>query len=220
MVVVVEEENLWSSYARSLTIHARIARGRPWWIGSYAWCAKKGEKEKLLFSRPPYIVAISHPRFRPVSAGRVKEEEISVRNDNEGATSYHPSSRDFFSFFLTLVLRHLLTRRGLDNSFFFTSEAREGRGIFSWMHLGGCNQAWRSFRAGNCVTSLIRWRVVNRGQCTRPTFLAGHYNARFTGVGLVCVCSCTQGCAAVHVRALHRKIPGVRIKFSSLCECS
>lgn len=88
------------------------------------------------------------------------------------------------------------------------------------MHLGGCNQAWRSFRAGNCVTSLIRWRVVNRGQCTRPTFLAGHYNARFTGVGLVCVCSCTQGCAAVHVRALHRKIPGVRIKFSSLCECS
>lgn len=61
---------------------------------------KKGEKEKLLFSRPPYIVAISHPRFRPVSAGRVKEEEISVRNDNEGATSYHPSSRDFFSFFL------------------------------------------------------------------------------------------------------------------------
>lgn len=93
----------------------------------------------------------------------------------------------------------------------------EGRGIFSWMHLGGCNQAWRSFRAGNCVTSLIRWRVVNRGQCTRPTFLAGHYNARFTGVGLVCVCSRTQGCAAVHVRALHRKIPGVRIKFSSLC---
>lgn len=59
--------------------------------------------------------------------------------------------------------------------------------------------------------------MVNRGQCTRPTFLAGHYNARFTGVGLVCVCSCTQGCAAVHVRALHRKIPGVRIKFSPLC---
>lgn len=60
------------------------------------------------------------------------------------------------------------------------------------MHLRGCNQPWRSFHAANPVTSLIRWRVVNRGQCTRPTFLAGHYNARFTGIVLVCVCSCTQ----------------------------
>lgn len=129
MVVVVEEENLWSSYARSLTIHARIARGRPWWIGSYAWCAKKGEKEKLLFSRPPYIVAISHPRFRPVSAGRVKEEEISVRNDNEGATSYHPSSRDFFSFFLRRSsCDTCYTRRLWIGLFFFFLLLRRERG--------------------------------------------------------------------------------------------
>lgn len=61
------------------------------------------------------------------------------------------------------------------------------------------------------VTSFIRWRVVNRGQCTKPAFLAGHYNARFTGSDVVCVRSCTRGPrAAVHVRALHRKIPGVR----------
>lgn len=137
--------------------------------------------------------------------------------------SYHRSW--FFSFRQIKLLRHSLTCKIWSIGLFFflfapeggRGEGEKGRGIFSWMHLGGCNQAWRSFHAGNCVTSLIRWRVVNRGQCTRPTFLAGHYNARFTGVGLVCVCSCTQGCAAVHVRALHRKIPGVRIKFSPLC---
>lgn len=53
--------------------------------------------------------------------------------------------------------------------------------------------------------------MVNRGQCTKPAFLAGHYNARFTGSDVVCVRSRTRGPrAAMHVRALHRKIPGVR----------
>lgn len=67
------------------------------------------------------------------------------------------------------------------------------------------------------VTSFIRWRVVNRGQCTKPAFLAGHYNARFTGSDVVCVRSRTRGPrAAVHVRAYTAKYRvSVRYAFCS-----